>query len=131
MNTAVKELQFLLNFNQTVTANLAMSMGALTDMVVTDLANVTLLHWDAYLEHVNRGIKVDTLRDLRTAPVQSYTLFPDPLVCRAEEEIITFNFTRQPLATAPSGRADRPQAARFVSQPPAAAQGLQATVDRP
>ena len=131
VNAAVKELQFLLNFNQAVTSNLAMSMGALTDMAVTDLANVTLMRLDAYLEHVKRGIKVDTLRDLRTAPVQSDTLFPDPLVRRAEEEIIAFNSTRQSPATAPSGRAGRPQATRFVSQTPPGAQVSQATVDRP
>ena len=125
MNAAVKELRFLLNFNQAFTANLAMSMGALTDMAVTDLANVTLLRRDAYLEHVKRGIKVDTLRDLRMAPVQGDTVFPDFLVCRAEE-IIAFDSARQPAVAAPSGRAGRPlrpQAARFVSQPPVAAQG--------
>ena len=90
VDTALMELHFILNFNQAVTANLAMSVGALTDLAFIDLANVTLLCRDTYLEHVKRGIKVNTFRDLKRLLFR-VTIFPGPLVRRAEEEIISFN----------------------------------------
>ena len=86
---ALEELQFLTSFNQAVTSSLARSVCDLTESLFVDLANITLIRRDSYLEQVKSGIKPDTLMGLRTAPVHLDSLFPDDLVQRAESEIAT------------------------------------------
>ena len=82
---ATEELQFLMEFNSSITQAAAKAMEHLTDFVFITMGNLTLARRDAYLNHVKNGIKPDTLAALRTAPLHLSTLFPDAVIKRAEE----------------------------------------------
>ena len=84
---ATEELQFLMEFNSSITQAAAKAMEHLTDFVFITMGNLNLTRCDAYLNHVKNGIKPDTLAALRTAPLHISTLFPDTAIKRAEEEI--------------------------------------------
>ena len=73
--------------NASWTLMLAPHRLQLTDFVFISMGNLTLAHWDAYLNHLKTGIKLDTLAALRTSPLHIPTLFPDTVIKRAEEEI--------------------------------------------
>ena len=62
-------------------------MQDLSEGVFINMANFTLACRDSYLEYLHAGVKQDTLTSLRTAPVHLYSLFPDQLITKAEEEI--------------------------------------------
>ena len=88
---ATEELQFLMEFNSSITQAAAKAMEHLTDFVFITMGNLTLARRDAYLNHVKNGIKLDTLAALRTAPLHISTLFPDAVIKRAEEEIAHYD----------------------------------------
>ena len=88
---ATEELQFLMEFNSSITQAAAKAMEHLTDFVFITMGNLTLAHRDAYLNHVKNGIKPDTLAALRTAPLHPSTLLPDAVIKRAEEEIAHYD----------------------------------------
>ena len=87
ISEASDELQFLMNFNSSITQTAAKAMEHLTDFVFITMGNSTLARRDAYLSPLKNGIKPDTFAALRTAPLQIGTLFPDSIIKRAEEEI--------------------------------------------
>ena len=87
ISEASDELQFLMNFNNSITQAAAKVMEHLTDFVFITMGNTTLARCDSYLSHLKNGIKSDTLAALRTAPLQIGTLFPDAVIKRMEEEI--------------------------------------------
>ena len=87
VSEASDELQFLMNFNNSITQAAAKAMEHLTDFVFVTMGNVTLARRDSYLSHIKNGVKSDTLAALRSAPLQLGTLFPDAVIKRAEEEI--------------------------------------------
>ena len=72
-------------------------MEHLTDFVFVNMANVTLLRRDSYLDDLKAGIKADTLAALRTAPppppppLHLPTLFPDIVIKEAEEDISNYD----------------------------------------
>ena len=74
---AADELQFLMNFNSSITQSMAKTLEHLTDFVFVTMANTTLARRDSYLSHLKMGIKPDTLAALHTGPLQIPTLFPD------------------------------------------------------
>ena len=84
---AVDELQYLLDFNASISQAAAKSMEHLSEFVFITMGNLTLVRRDAYLSHLRTGIKQDTLTALRTAPLHISTLFPDTTIKPAEEEI--------------------------------------------
>ena len=84
---ATDKFQCLMNFNASIIQAAAKRMEHLTDFVFISMGNLTLGHWDAYLNHLKTGIKPDTLAALRTSPLHIPTLFPDTLIKQAEEEI--------------------------------------------
>ena len=84
---ATDELQFLMNFNGSITQAAAKAMEHLTEFVFITMGNITLACCDAYLTHLKNGVKPDTLAALRTGPLQIATLFPDSVIKKAEEEI--------------------------------------------
>ena len=84
---ASDELQFLMNFNSSITQAAAKAIEHLTDFVFITMGNSTLAQRDAYLSHLKNGIKSDAFAALRTTPLQIGTLFPDSIIKRAEEEI--------------------------------------------
>ena len=85
------ELQFLMNFNSSITQAAAKAMECLTDFVFITMGNTTLARRDVYLSHLKIGIKPDTLTAFRTAPLQIGTLFPNTVIKRAEEEIAHYD----------------------------------------
>ena len=88
---AAEELQFLMEFNSSITQATAKAMEHLTNFIFVTMGNLTLTHRDAYLNHLKNGIKHDTLAALRTAPLHISTLFPDTAIKRAEEEIALYD----------------------------------------
>ena len=84
------ELQFLMNFNASITQAMAKTLEHLSDFVFVTVANTTLARRDSYLSHLKAGIKPDTLASLRTAPLHIPTLFPDEALRQAEQDIATF-----------------------------------------
>ena len=98
VSTAVDELQYLADFNSSISQAMAKSMEHLSDFIFVTLANTTLARRDAYLSHLKSGIKPDTLAALRTAPLQMTTLFPDEVLKQAEQDIATFESKNQPLS---------------------------------
>ena len=86
VSSATDELQYLMEFNASITQAAAKTMGHLTDFVFISMGNLTLARRDAYLNHLETGIKSDTLPALRISPLQISTLFTDSVIRRAEEE---------------------------------------------
>ena len=76
VSAAADELNYLLDFNSSITQAAAKSMEHLSEFVFITIGNLTLVRWDAYLSHLRTGIKQDTLTALRTAPLHISTLFP-------------------------------------------------------
>ena len=87
VSTAMDELQYLMDFNASISQAAAKTMEHLSEFVFISMANLTLTRRDSYLTHVKTGIKADTVAALRQAPIHISTLFPDDLIKRAEEEI--------------------------------------------
>ena len=96
---ALDELQHLIEFNSSITQSAAKAMEHLTDFVFVTMGNLTLIRRDAYLSHLKNGIKHDTLAALRSSPLQLSTLFPDPVLKKAEEEIAYYDSKNQSQAT--------------------------------
>ena len=86
-SSAADELQYLTNFNSSITQAAAKSMEHLSEFVFISMGNLTLARRDAYLSHLRTGIKPHTLTALRTAPLHIPTLFPDSVMKRAQEDI--------------------------------------------
>ena len=86
----VDELQFLMNFNSSITQAMAKTLEHLSDFVFVTVANTTLTRRDSYLSHLKAGIKPDTLASLRTATLHIPTLFPDEALRQAEQGIASF-----------------------------------------
>ena len=99
VSTAVEELQYLADFNSSISQAMAKTMEHLSDFVFVTVANSTLARRDAYLSHLKSGIKPDTLAALRTAPLQMNPLFPDEVLKQAEQDIATFESKNQPLSS--------------------------------
>ena len=89
-SSAADELQYLMNFNSSITQAAAKSMEHLSEFVFISMGNLSLAHRDAYLSHLRTGIKPDTLTALRSAPLHIPTLFPDFAIRKAEEDIAQF-----------------------------------------
>ena len=99
VSTAIEELQYLTDFNSSISQAMAKTMEHLSDFVFVTVANSTLARRDAYLSHLKSGIKPDTLAALRTAPLQMTTLFPDEVLKQAEQDNATFESKNQPLSS--------------------------------
>ena len=84
------ELQFLMDFNSSITQSMAKTLEHLTDFVFITVANTTLARRDSYLSHLKMGIKPDTFAALRTGPLHIPTLFPDAALKQAEQDIANF-----------------------------------------
>ena len=89
-SSAADELQYLMNFNSSITQAAAKSVEHLSEFVFISMGNLTLARRDAYLSHLRTGIKPDTLTALRTAPLHIPNLFPDSAIRKAEEGIALF-----------------------------------------
>ena len=104
LTAAADELSYLMDFNSSITQAAAKAMEHLSDFVFVSMGNLTLVRRDAYLSHLRTGIKLDTLKALRSAPLHIATLFPDSVVKRAEEDIAQLSLkVIRPLLTARVG----------------------------
>ena len=101
---ASDELNYLLDFNSSITKAAAKSMGHLSEFVFITMVNLTLVRRDAYLSHLRTGIKQDTLTALRTAPLHISTLFPETTLKRAEEDMAQFESKGQSGSSQGKGR---------------------------
>ena len=66
VSNAVEELQYLANFNSSISQAMAKTMEHLSVFVFVTVANSTLARRYTYLSHLKAGIKPDTLALLRT-----------------------------------------------------------------
>ena len=85
VSSSAVELQFLMDFNSSITQAADKSMEYLLKFVFISMGNLTLEHRDAYMSHLRTGIKLYTLTALRTAALHITTLFPDAVIKRAED----------------------------------------------
>ena len=85
--SALDELHYLSSFNQNVSFAMGKSLQHLSDFTFTQMANLTLVRRDSYLEHLKQGVKPDTFSALRNCPLNGYALFPDAVIRKAEDEI--------------------------------------------
>ena len=90
VSQAVDELQFLMDFNSSITQSMAKTLEHLTDFVFVTVANTTLARRDSYLSHLKLGIKPDTFAALQMGPLHIPTLFPDSALKQAEQDIANF-----------------------------------------
>ena len=91
---------------------MARAMQDLSDGIFINMANLTLVRRDSYLEYLIAGIKQDTLTSLKTAPLHMSALFPDHIISKAEEEI---RHHEDKCTSSPSHR--KPQRFHSYSQP--------------
>ena len=104
VSSAADELQFLMDFNSSITQAAAKSMEHLSEFVFVTMGNLTLVCRDAYMSHLRTGIKHDTITALRTAPLHIPTLFSDAAIKKAEEDIAHFESKNQPGSSRSKGR---------------------------
>ena len=88
--TALDELHYLTTFNQNVSFAAGKSLQHLSDFTFVQMANLTLVGRDSYLEHLKPGVKPDTFSALRNCPLNTQALFPDVVIRKAEDEIQQF-----------------------------------------
>ena len=93
--SALDELQYLTAFNQIVSFAMGKSVQHLSDFTFTQMANLTLVRQDSYLEHIKQGVKPDTFSVPRNCPLNGHALFPDAIIRKAEDEIAQFESTRR------------------------------------
>ena len=99
LSDAAEELQFLMEFNSSITQATAKAMEHLTDFVFITMGNLALARRDSYLSHLKNGVKPDTFAALRTGPLHIATLFAETVVKKAEEEIALYDNKSHPTAT--------------------------------
>ena len=99
LSDASEELQFLMEFNSSITQATAKAMEHLTDFVFITMGNLALARRDSYLSHLKNGVKPDTFAALRTGPLHIATLFAETVVKKAEEEIALYDSKSHPTAT--------------------------------
>ena len=75
MSRATEEMQFLMNFNSSITQSMAKTLEHLTDFVFVMVANTTLIRRDSYLSHLKMGIKPDRWQSLQ-GKIQALLLLP-------------------------------------------------------
>ena len=64
VSTATDELQYLIDFNSSITQTVAKTMEHLIDFVFVSMGNLMLARRDSYLSHLKTGVKPDTLAAL-------------------------------------------------------------------
>ena len=80
------------------------SLQHLSDFTFTQMANLTLVRRDSYLEHLKQGVKPDTFSALRNCPLNGYALFPDAIIRKAEDEIAQFENAKRTSQPGPGLR---------------------------
>ena len=100
--SALDELKYLTSFNQNVSFAVGKSLQHLSDFTFSQMANLTLLRRDSYLEHLKQGVKPDTFSALRNCPLNGYALFPDAVIRKAEDEIAQYETSKRTSQPGPA-----------------------------
>ena len=100
---ALDELHYLTSFNQNVSFAMGKSLQHLSDFSFVQMANLTLLCSDSYLENLKQGVKHDTFSALCNCPLNGYALFPDAVIRKAEDEIFQYESTKRTSWPGPGG----------------------------
>ena len=79
--------EYLVTFNQSISQAMQRTIQDLSEGVFISMANLNLARRDSYLEFQLGGVKPDIFTALRTFPVHQFSLFPDRLLVKAEDEI--------------------------------------------
>ena len=87
---ALDDLHYLTSLNQSVSFAMEKSLQHLSDFTFVQMANLTLVRRDSFLEYIKPGVKPDTFSALRNCLLNSYALFPDAVIRRTEDEITQF-----------------------------------------
>ena len=90
VGTATEELQYLMNFNASITQCMAKAMEHLSDFAFVSMAIVILVRQNSYLACVKSELKQDTFAALCQAPLDLPALFTDSVLRKAEEDICKF-----------------------------------------
>ena len=101
--SALDELHYLTSFNQNISFAVGKSLKHLSDFTFTQMANLTLLRRDSYLEHLKQGVKPDTFSALRYCPLNRYALVPDAVIRKAEDEIAQYETSKRTSGPGPWG----------------------------
>ena len=96
---ALDELHYLTTFNQNVSFAVGKSLQHLSDNTFIQMANLTFVRIDSYLEHLKPAIKPDTFSVLRNCPLNTHALFPDAVIRKAEDEIAQFETLSVPTSS--------------------------------
>ena len=86
--SALDELHYLASFNQNVSFAMGKSLQHLSDFTFIQMAKLTLVHRDSFLEHIKTGVKPDTFSALQYCPLNTHALFPEAV--KAEDKIAQF-----------------------------------------
>ena len=92
---ALDKLHYFTSFNQNVSFAMGKSLQHLSDFTFVQMANLTLLHRDLYLENLKPGVKHDTFSALRNCPLNGHALFLDVVIRKAEDEITQYESTKR------------------------------------
>ena len=84
---ALRDLKDYLAFHQNVSIAMGTSLQHLADSLFVNMANLVPLRRVSYLDHIKLGVKSDTWNQLRNAPLFTHGLFPDDMICVAEQDI--------------------------------------------
>ena len=84
---ALKDIKDYMPFHQNVSVAMRTALQHLADSLFVNLASLILIRCDSYLGHVKLGIKPDTWNLFRNVPMFGYGLFPDSVLCTAEQDI--------------------------------------------
>ena len=87
VSEALKDIKDYVAFHQSVSVAMGTALQCLADSLFVYLANLILLRWDSYLDHVKPGIKPDTWNLLRNAPMFGHGIFTDSVLATAEWDI--------------------------------------------
>ena len=111
-----------------ITGHMSRAVSHLSEGVLVNLANSTLMRRDAVLGALRPGARKDTIAALRSGPIQSDLLFPETAIRQAEQEMKEFDAARQrdrnprpshsQGAPRPRSRQPAPQPQSQVSQTP-------------
>ena len=88
--SALDELHYLTSFNQNLSFAMGMSLQHLSDFTFIQMANLTLVRRNSFLEHIKTGVKPDTFSALWNCPLNTHALIPDAVIRKAEDEIAQF-----------------------------------------
>ena len=66
---------------------MARTMQDQSAFVFINMANITLLRCDSYMDFLKQGVNYDTVAALKNSPLYMTSLLPDNIISKAEEEI--------------------------------------------